>query len=66
MVVHSQIKTQFGAHTAKKPCHTWENCFKLYGKEQVLSHKGVLKGGKAHLADGEDHTQEISILVGVG
>ncbi|KAJ1441882.1 Armadillo-type fold [Sesbania bispinosa] len=28
----------------KRTCHTWENCFKLHGKEQVLSQTGGLKG----------------------
>eukprot|EP00257_Ricinus_communis_P026517 XP_025013931.1 uncharacterized protein LOC112535551 [Ricinus communis] len=59
MGVQSQIKTQFGANIAK-PRHTREDCFKLYRKEQVLSRKGGFKGGKAHLADGEDQTQEKS------
>lgn len=27
----------------KKPCHTKETCFKLHGKEYVLSHLGGFK-----------------------
>eukprot|EP00257_Ricinus_communis_P025088 XP_025012502.1 uncharacterized protein LOC107260948 [Ricinus communis] len=64
--IQSQIKTQFGAHIAKKPRKTQEDCFKLYGKEQVLNRKGGFKGGKAHLADREDQTQEKSNQAGIG
>ncbi|XP_048227600.1 uncharacterized protein LOC125369430 [Ricinus communis] len=50
----------------KNPRHMREDCFKLYGKEQVLSRKGGFKGGKAHLAGGEDQNQEKSNQAGIG
>ncbi|XP_071928019.1 uncharacterized protein [Coffea arabica] len=50
----------------KKPCHTRDDCFKLHGKEQVLSRKEGGKGGKAHLTDGEDQIQEKFNQAGIG
>ncbi|XP_071905634.1 uncharacterized protein [Coffea arabica] len=50
----------------KKSRHTRDDCFKLHGKEQVLSRKGGFKGGKAHLTAGEDQTQEKSNQTGMG
>ena len=50
----------------KKSRHTRDDCFKLHGKEQVLSRKGGFKGGKAHLTAGEDQTQEKSNQAGMG
>ncbi|XP_027180646.1 uncharacterized protein LOC113779297 [Coffea eugenioides] len=50
----------------KKSSHTRDDCFKLHGKEQVLSRKGGFKGRKAHLTAGEDQTQEKSNQGGMG